>query len=310
MDRLEAMSLLIAVADEGNLSAASRRLGKPLSSVHRKIGDLESHLGSRLLNRTTRRTELTEAGTAYVAACRRILEQVDDAERSVRGEYSAPRGELVMTAPIVFGRLHLIPLITDFMTAYPEIQVRLLLVDRIVHLMEEHIDVALRIGELADSNMVALPVGRIRRVCCANPTYLDAFGRPAHPRELAQHHCIAMGAPNERHMWSFVDQEENIQQRIEPRLTITTAESAITAAERGAGITQALSYQTAEAIDERRLETVLAPFEPAPWPASLVHSGQSPIPQKTRVLIDFVKPRLRERLSATRTGRSSPGSKL
>lgn len=310
MDRLEAMSLLIAVADEGNLSAASRRLGKPLSSVHRKIGDLESHLGSRLLNRTTRRTELTEAGAAYVAACRRILEQVDDAERSVRGEYSAPRGELVITAPIVFGRLHVTPLITEFMTAYPEIQVRLLLTDRILHLMEEHIDVALRIGKLADSNMVALPVGRIRRACCASPTYLDAFGRPSHPRELIQHHCIAMGAPNERHMWSFVDQGQNMQQRVEPRLAITTAESTIVAAERGAGITQVLSYQAAEAIDEGRLETVLESFEPAPWPANVVHSGQSPMPQKIRVLIDFVKTRLRDQLSAPRTGRPSPGSKL
>ena len=158
MDRLAAMSLLIAVAETGNLSAASRRLGIPLSTVHRRIGDLETYLGSRLLHRTTRHTRLTDTGAAYVAACRGILEQVDDAERAVRGEYAVPRGEIVMTAPIVFGRLHVVPLIAEFMARYPDIDIRLLLVDRLVHLMEEHVDIALRIGELADSSMVALPV--------------------------------------------------------------------------------------------------------------------------------------------------------
>ncbi|MES1954033.1 LysR family transcriptional regulator [Salinisphaera hydrothermalis] len=298
MDRLDAMSLLIAVAEEGNLSAASRRLGIPLSTVHRRIGDLETHLGGRLLNRTTRHTELTEAGAAYVAACRRILEQVQEAERAVRGEYAEPRGELVMTAPIVFGRLHIVPLITDFMAAYPEIDVRLLLVDRRVHLMEEPVDVALRIDDLADSRMVAVPVGRIRRVCCASPAYLATFGRPSHPSQLARHQCIVMGAPSARHAWSFVDDEQRIAETIEPRLTITTAEGAIAAAERSGGITQVLSYQIAEALEARRLETVLAPFEPPSWPASLMHSGQTPMPQKTRALMDFLKPRLRERLNA------------
>ena len=291
------MSLLIAVAEEGNLSAASRRLGMPLSTVHRRVGDLEAHLGSRLLNRSTRHTELTEAGAAYVSACRRILEQVEDAERAVRGEYAAPRGELVMTAPIVFGRLHVTPLIVDFMAAYPEIDIRLMLVDRLVHLMEEHVDMALRIGELADSRMVAVPVGRIGRVCCASPAYLETYGRPAHPRELAGHHCIAMGAPNERHAWSFAGDGQDVAQTIEPRLTITTAEGTIAAAERGGGITQVLSYQVADALEAGRLETVLEPFEPASWPASLIHSGQSPMPQKTRALMDFLKPRLRERLN-------------
>lgn len=298
MDRLDAMSLLIVVAEAGNLSAASRQLGIPLSTVHRRVGDLEAHLGSRLLHRTTRHTELTEAGAAYVAACRRILEQVDDAERAARGEYATPRGELTMTAPIVFGRLHVTPLITDFMAAYLEINIRLMLVDRLVHLMEEHVDVALRIGELADSSMVAVPVGRIGRVCCASPTYLETAGCPVDPSELAQHQCIAMGAPSERHVWSFVEDGQDRTQTIEPRLTITTAEGAIAAAERGAGITQVLSYQIADALEAGRLQTVLEGFEPPTWPASLVHSGQSPMPQKTRVLLDFLKPRLRERLAA------------
>ncbi|RJS93509.1 LysR family transcriptional regulator [Salinisphaera sp. Q1T1-3] len=301
MDRLRAMSLLIAVAEAGNLSAAARRLGMPLSTVHRQIGDLETHLGSRLLNRTTRHTELTEAGAAYVAACRRILEQVDDAERAVRGEYAAPRGSLVMTAPIVFGRVHVVPLITDFMRVYPEIDIRLMLVDRLVHLMDEHVDIALRIGALADSAMVAVPVGRIGRVCCASPTYLAASGRPGHPRDLAEHQCIAMGAPNERHAWGFNDAGQGVTEAIAPRLTITTAEGVIAAAEQGSGIARVLSYQIADAVAARRLETVLESFEPPTWPASLIHTGQTPIPQKTRALIDFLKPRLRERLRASPT---------
>ncbi|WP_123590862.1 LysR family transcriptional regulator [Salinisphaera orenii] len=302
MDRLAAMSLLIAVAETGNLSAASRRLGIPLSTVHRRIGDLETYLGSRLLHRTTRHTRLTDTGAAYVAACRGILEQVDDAERAVRGEYAVPRGEVVMTAPIVFGRLHVVPLIAEFMARYPDIDIQLLLVDRLVHLMEEHVDIALRIGELADSNMVAMPVGRIGRVCCAAPAYLDRFGRPGHPCELCHHQCIAMGAPNERIAWSFADEGQTLMQPIEPRLSVTTAEGTIAAAEHGSGITQVLSYQIADALDAARLEAVLQPFEPASWPASLIHGGQAPMPQKTRALLDFLKPRLRERLSAGSTG--------
>ncbi|WP_221179861.1 LysR substrate-binding domain-containing protein [Salinisphaera orenii] len=207
-----------------------------------------------------------------------------------------------MTAPIVFGRLHVLPLIAEFMARYPDIDIRLLLVDRLVHLMEEHVDIALRIGELADSNMVALPVGRIGRVCCAAPGYLDRFGRPGHPGELGHHQCIAMGAPNERIAWSFADQGQTLMQAIEPRLSVTTAEGTIAAAQHGSGITQVLSYQIADALDAGRLETVLQPFEPASWPANLIHGGQAPMPQKTRALLDFLKPRLRERLSAGSTG--------
>lgn len=298
MDRFEAMSLLIAVAEAGNLSAASRRLGRPLSTVHRHIGDLEAHLGSRLLHRSTRRTELTEAGTAFVAASRRILEQLDEAERAARGEYAAPRGELVITAPVVFGRLHIAPVIADFLAAYPEIDVRLLLVDRLVDLMEEQVDVALRIDELADSSLIAVPVGRIRRVCCAGPGYLAARGRPTRPSALADHQCIAVGAPGAHHAWRFAEKDRGLGQPITPRLTVTTAEGAIAAAERDAGITQVLSYQIAEAGRQARLETVLEDFEPPAWPVSLVYRSQSPMPRKTRVLIDFLKPRLRQRLSA------------
>lgn len=298
MDRLEAMSLLVTVAEEGNFSAAARRLGKPLSTVHRHISALEAHLGSRLLHRTTRHTALTEAGAAYLAASKGILDQVDEAERAVRGEYAAPRGELIVTAPVVFGRLYIAPLIADFIAIYPDIDVRVLLVDRVVHLMEEHIDVALRIGVLADSSLIAQPVGRIRWLCCASPEYLATRGHPAHPCALASHQCIAVGAPNERHAWSFNEQGHSLSQIITPRLTITTAEGAIAAAKRGAGITRILSYQVTEAMRNGNLETTLEPFEPAAVPASLVYHSQPHMPRKTRVLIDFLKPKLCKLLAA------------
>ena len=176
MDRFDAMSVLLAVVEEGSLSAGARRLRVPLTTVSRKVADLERHLRTRLLTRTSRRVDLTEAGQAYIAAARRILEQVGEAERATTGEYSAPRGELAVTAPVVFGRRHVVPIVTDFLAAYPEIAIRLFLIDRSVNLVEDHIDVAVRIGPLADSALVATRVGSVRRIVCATPDYL--FGTP------------------------------------------------------------------------------------------------------------------------------------
>ena len=182
MDRLESMSILVAVVESGSLSAAARRLGMPLATVSRKVGELESHLKTRLLHRTTRQLSLTETGRSYVAACRRILEEIGEAERTATGEYTAPKGDLVVTAPVVFGRLHVVPVVAEFLERYPEIDIRLVLTDRVVHMMEEHVDVAVRIGELPDSALVATGVGTIRRVVCASPAYLAAHGAPARPR--------------------------------------------------------------------------------------------------------------------------------
>src|SRR5471032_1104381 len=174
MNRLESMSILIAVVDSGSLSAAARHLGVPLATVSRKVAELESHLKTRLLHRTTRQLSLTEAGSSYVAACRRILEEIGEAERAATGEYAAPKGELAVTAPVVFGRLHIVPVVAEFLAQYPEIDINLILTDRVVHLMEEHCDVAVRIGELPDSSLKAMQVGTVRRVVCASPAYLAA----------------------------------------------------------------------------------------------------------------------------------------
>jgi DNA-binding transcriptional LysR family regulator len=185
MDRFEAMAILVAVVDTGSMSGASRQLAMPLATVSRKLGDLEAHLKTRLLHRTTRQLSLTEAGEAYVATCRRILEEVGELERAATGEYTAPKGYLVITAPVVFGRLHVVPVLAAFLKQYPEIDARLFLADRNVHLLDEHVDVAVRIGQLPDSTFVALRVGEARFVVCGSPDYLAAYGTPDNPDELA-----------------------------------------------------------------------------------------------------------------------------
>ncbi|CAG9267620.1 DNA-binding transcriptional regulator, LysR family [Paraburkholderia unamae] len=305
MDRLDAMTVLIAVVDAGSLSAAARRLGMPLATVSRKIGELEGHLKTRLLTRTTRQLSLTEAGRSYVAACRRILEDVGEAERAATGEYSEPKGELAITAPVVFGRLHVLPVVAEFLARYPEIGVRIMLADSIVNLLEEHVDLAARIGELPDSALVAMRVGAIRRVVCASPDYLAAHGVPAHPRDLAAHACITSDGLTSARSWAFWLGREAVSLPVRSRLVLNTAEAAIDAAMLGVGLTRVLSYQVASAAREGKLQVVLEAFEPPPWPVSLVHAGQAPLPLKLRAFLDFAAPRLRARLEGARLASAS-----
>ena len=202
MDRLEAMGILVAAVESGSLSAASRKLGTPLPTVSRKIAELEAHLKTRLLIRSTRRLALTDAGAAYVAASKRILEQMNDAERAASGEYSAPKGDLIITAAIVFGRLHVLPVVTDFLAAFPDINVRLALSDRNVHLVDDHIDMAVRIGALPDSSMVATRVGFVRRVVCGSPGYFAAHGTPTLPADLSDLACVSSTSSMPRRLGS------------------------------------------------------------------------------------------------------------
>src|SRR5260370_8792593 len=190
MDRLEAMSIVLAVVEAGSRSAASRRLNAPLATVSRKVSELESHLRTKLFNRASRKLGLTDAGSTYVAACKRILADVTEAERAASGEYTAPTGELIVTAAIGLGRLHLIPILTDFLKAYPDIDIRLVLGERVVSLFEDQIDVALRIGELPDSSLIATRVGSVRRIVCASPPYLPAHGTPRTPDDLPRHDSV------------------------------------------------------------------------------------------------------------------------
>jgi DNA-binding transcriptional LysR family regulator len=298
VDRLDAMSVLVAVVEAGSLSAAARRLGMPLATVSRKVSELESHLKARLLNRSTRRLDLTDAGSAYLDACRRILGDVGDAERAAAGEYSAPQGELVITAPIVFGRLHVLPIVTEFLLAYPAVSVRLLLGDRISHLLDEHLDLALRIGALPDSRFKATSVGSLRRVVCASPGYLSSRGTPRSPSDLSTHDCITFDAVEAADRWSFGGGKDETPVPIRSRLVVNSAEAAVDAARCGLGVTRLLSYQIDAPRRAGELVVVLEAFEPPPIPIHLVFGAQQRVALKLRAFLDYAAPRLRDRLGA------------
>jgi DNA-binding transcriptional LysR family regulator len=293
MNRLLAMKVVVDVAEAGSLSAAARGSGLPLATVSRRIAELEAHLGVRLFNRTSRRLDLTEAGRGYLVAARRILEDVAEAERTAKGEYAAPRGDLIITAPLVFGRLHVLPVVVDFLAEFPEVDVRLVLNDRNVNLIEDHIDLAVRIGDLPDSSLVAIGVGAISRVVCGSPAYLERRGRPSTPHDLTSHDCVTFESLVPQSSWTFVSGKSEVAAQIRPRLTVNTAEAAIDAAVAGVGLTRVLAYQAAAALADGRLETVLGEFQAPPSPVNLVHSGGRLLPRKVRAFLDLAAPRLR-----------------
>lgn len=298
MDRLDAMSVFAAIVDGGSLSAAGRRLNVPLATVSRKLADLEAHLKTRLVTRSTRRLVLTDAGRDYLEACRQILEQVDEAERAAAGAYAKVKGRLVVAAPIVFGRLHLVPVAAGFLEAHDDVDIQLRLGDRNVDLIEEHVDVALRIGALPDSNLVATQVGAIRRVVCASPAYLAQAGTPLAPDDLSTHRCVTFDGLDGATTWTFVAADGRRQAApVRSRLTVSTADAAIAAAVLGFGLTRVLSYQVADALKDGRLVRVLVDDESPAVPASLIYPSQGRLPMKTRAFIDFAVSRLRERLS-------------
>jgi DNA-binding transcriptional LysR family regulator len=297
MDRLDAMVTLLAAVEGGSLSAASRKLGMPLPTVSRKVSELEAHLRTRLVNRTTRSLTLTDAGRSYIVACKRILEDLEHAERAAAGEYTAPRGDLIITAPIVFGRLHVLPIVTDFLKAYPDINVRLALADRVVNFLEDDIDLAVRIGELPDSNLVATRVGSIGPVVCASKAYFERRGIPKTPDDLAAHDCVTSDGLASPAAWTFSVGGANVAVNVRSRLVVNTAEAAIDAAVASVGITRVLSYQVEATLRAGKITLALRDFEPAPWPVSLVYLGQGLLPLKVRAFLDYAAPRLKSRLS-------------
>lgn len=297
MDRLEAMALLVTVTETGSLSAAARQLRLPLATVSRKVAELEGHLKARLLTRTNRKVQLTEAGRAYLSDAKEILGRVEEAERKVAGEYVTPRGELTVTAPIVFGRLHILPVVTDFLQVFPDITLRLVLGDRLSNLVEDHIDAALRIGHLPDSNLVATRLGATRRAAYASPDYLKRHGTPTRLEDLLHHDCVSFENMTPSKFWTFHDGRHDIQVPVRTRLSVTTAEAAIDAAIAGTGITRVLSYQAARAVAAGILVPVLEAFEPPAWPIHFVHVAQGALPLKMRAFLDFATPRLRAKLA-------------
>jgi DNA-binding transcriptional LysR family regulator len=309
MDRLEAMSILVASAEAGSFSAAGRQLGVPLPTVSRKVAELEAHLNTQLLVRSTRKLSLTEAGLAYVAACKRILEQVDEAESQASGEYIVPRGTLSMTAPIVFGRLHVVPVVNEFLARFAQISVQLTLSDHTINIVDEHIDLAVRVGMLPDSTLVATKVGEIRRVVCGSPDYFAAHGVPKTPEDLAEHMCVTFTALAAGMTWIF-NPRGKATKSVRPycRLKINTAEAAIDAAIASVGVTNVLSYQVARAVAAGKLKLILEDYEPDPIPVHLVHTGQAILPLKLRRFMDFAVSRLRKSLAADLAKVSAPKS--
>jgi len=298
MDRLEAMAAFVAVAKARGFSAASRELGVPLATLNRRVVDLERDMGLRLLHRSTRQVVLTEAGKNFFVSCERILDELREAREAATGEYRAAKGGLTITAPLGFGRLHLQPVALEFLAAHPDINLRLLLVDRMVQLVEENIDLALRISELPDSSLVARPLGMVQMVVTASPAYLERKGIPREPPDLMRHDCIAWSSIEPLNSWWFREGTNDRRFPVRTRLSTTSADSAISAALAGLGLVQTTSYQADPGLRDGRLALVLRPFECAPTPVSLVYASQRSLPLKVRAFIDFAAPRLADRLQA------------
>lgn len=297
MDRLEAMAVLLAVVDAGSLSAGARRLHSPLATVSRKVGELEKHLGVRLVLRSSRGLTLTEEGCAFVSASRRILDDLNAAERQAAGDYGALRGGLHVTAPIAYGERYLLPIALDFLKQQPEINLRLTLVDRQVSLTDEQIDVALRIGHLADSSLIVTRVGTVRRVLCASPAYLARRGEPRRPEDLGTHDGISFQGFATAPEWRYRRDSAAFAVNPRPKLAVNTTEAAVQAALAGVGIIRVLSYQVLDQLSCGALQELLPEFAPDPLPVSLIHRPAVPLPLKVRSFLDWTVPRLRVQMS-------------
>lgn len=290
MDRFEIMRVFAVVAEEQGFAPAARRLGMSPPAVTRAVSALEERIGTRLLHRTTRVVRLTEAGTRFLADCKRILGEIEEAEASAAGSHAEPRGELAVTAPVMFGRMHVAPIVFDFLARYPRVTARTLFVDRVVNLIDEGLDVAVRIAELPDSSLHAVGVGSVRRVVCASPDYLAARGAPRTPADLSALDAIGFSLSGSPEEWSFASGAT-----ISPptQLLVNSMDVAVAAAVAGRGLTRVLSYQIVPELRAGRLEIVLAAFEPPPVPISVVYAEGRRAAAKVRAFVDFAVTRLR-----------------
>jgi DNA-binding transcriptional LysR family regulator len=288
MDRLDAMQAFVAVADLQGFAPAARKLGLSPSGVTRLIAALEDRLGARLLQRTTRKVALTDVGTRYLERVRRILADVEEAESSAEGERTRPSGRLVVSAPIGFGRLHVSPLMSDYLGRYPEVTAELRLTDRTVNLVEDGVDLAVRIGHLPDSTLVARHVGEMRRIVVASESYLAQRGEPDTPEAIATHDTIQFGAATAAPEWRFVEDGREVRLVCTPRFTTNSADAAIQYAGQGGGLTRVLAYQAAGAIKAGRLRIVLEKFEPPALPIHAVYPTSRLLSAKVRAFIDLV----------------------
>jgi DNA-binding transcriptional LysR family regulator len=300
MDRLDAMRAFVVAVDRGSLAATAKVVGVSPASVTRAIDALEERLGTTLLRRTTRSLKLTDAGERYLVVARRVLADLDEAERMSESQ-TAPHGVLTVTAPIAFGSMHVRPVIDDFVAANAEVRARLLLLDRVVGLVEEGIDVAVRIGHLPDSALIAASVGHVQRVVVASPRYLAEHGKPKTPADLAAHRVVASTVVTPHETWTFGARRV----KVTPVISANTAEAAVASAIGGAGVTCAISYQVAEHLASGALVRVLGAYEPPPVPVHVVYPAASGRVGKVRAFVEMVAPRLRALLRTSYRSKSS-----
>ncbi|MCG5261891.1 LysR family transcriptional regulator [Cupriavidus gilardii] len=288
MDKLRAMQTFVRIVDKGSLTAAAASLGTSLPAVVRTLATLEAHLQVRLLNRTTRRLALTEDGRSYLDSCRRILATIDEVEAGLTTRQVELAGHLTVTAPMLFGQMYVAPAVTRFVQRYPAVHCSLNFADRVVDLLEEGVDVGVRIGPLRDSTLIAQPVGRIRRVVVATPAFLRKHGVPRHPEDLTQQPCLRFSNGNP-HWWTFQDDGRVFQVPVTGNLEFNQTAPAVAACAAGAGFGHFLSYQVAPLVAEKKLRIVLEDYELAPWPLSVLYPHARMLPARTRALIDWLK---------------------
>lgn len=292
MDRYHAMRVFVRIAETGGFAEAARQLHMSPPAVTRAVAALEDTIGARLLTRTTRAVKLTEAGARYLEDCRSILAAIEEAEAAAAGSYATPTGMLTVTSSMLFGQLYIMPIMTEFLDAYPQVTGRMMFLDRVVSLVDEGVDVAIRIGHLPDSSYSAVRVGAVRRVICGSPEYLETHGVPRHPSELAQHRIIAATSAWTSLEWRFGESGE-VAVNVKPALFSNSNEAAIGAARSGWGLTRALSYQVGPDLLAGRLQIVLEDFEQPPLPVHIVHPEGRNASAKVRAFIDFARERLR-----------------
>lgn len=298
MDKLHLMTVFVAVAEEEGFAAAARRLAMSPPAVTRAIAALEARLGVKLLNRSTRYVRVTEAGQRYMDDARRIIAEVDAADEATAGINAEPRGHLTVTAPVLFGKMFVMPGIVDYLQRYPAMDVSAMFLDRVVNLLEEGVDVGIRIGELPDSSMKAIRVGQIRRVLCASPAYLAQAGQPQHPDQLRDHCMIAASSVTPMIEWRFSHQGQNMAFKFKPRLTVNSNDAAIEASLAGLGVSRLLSYQVDTLFNTGQLIRLLPEYETAPLPVHVVHRESRYASTKVRSFVDLIVAQLWEKMAA------------
>jgi DNA-binding transcriptional LysR family regulator len=310
MDKLREMEVFVAIVDRGSFTGAAEKLGMSTSAVSRALNSLEVRLGAQLLARTTRSVRPTDAGMSYLDACRSVLDTIMDAEASVAADHDNPVGTLTISAPVLFGQRFIAPLVNAYTRRYPDVTVNAVYVDRTTRLLEEGVDIAIRIGHLGDSSIFAVPLGFMRRCTYAAPGYLAVHGEPHHPRDLASHHCVSYTGVTHPLEWVFYENGSRLPVRLQPRMIVDLAPAAVVAATDCVGITQLLSYQAAPEVLDGSLQPLLTAFEPEAIPVSLLHVERRSESGKVRAFVEFVTETLRRNVHLQYASREMTGDVL